>query len=246
MNISRENVDALNAVITLNIEKNDYEAKTEAAIKNYAKRVNIPGFRPGKAPIAMIKKQVGKAILAEEVNKIIDESINNYIKDNKINIVGQPLPAEGQEPIDFDKEVSDITFKFAVGLAPEINIDLTKISVPYYTIEISDEDVDLQVKSLTQRFGTNEKVDVISENSVVKGSVKQEGAFSNESSIISIKVIKDDAEKAKFVGKKVGEVVSFDIKKAYPNDTEISYVLGISKEEAANVKGEYEFTRCRA
>lgn len=242
MNISRENVDALNAVITLNIEKNDYEAKTEAAIKNYAKRVNIPGFRPGKAPIAMVKKQVGKAILAEEVNKIIDESINNYIKDNKINIVGQPLPAEGQEPIDFDKEVSDITFKFAVGLAPEINIDLTKISVPYYTIEISDEDVDLQVKSLTQRFGTNEKVDVISENSVVKGSVKQEGAFSNESSIISIKVIKDDAEKAKFVGKKVGEVVSFDIKKAYPNDTEISYVLGISKEEAANVKGEYEFT----
>lgn len=242
MNISRENVDALNAVITLNIEKADYEPKVEAAIKNYAKRVNIPGFRPGKAPVAMVKKQVGKALLAEEVNKIFDETLNNYIKENKLNIVGQPLPAEGQEAIDFDKEVNDITFKFAIGLAPEIKIDLAKVEVPYYTIEVTDEDVDLQIKSLTQRFGTNEKVDVVGEKSMVKGSVKQEGAFSNESAIISTSVIKDDAEKAKFVGKKVGDVVSFDIKKAYPNDTEISYILGISKEDAANVKGEYEFT----
>lgn len=242
MNISRENVDALNAVITLKVEKADYEPKVEAALKNYAKKVNIPGFRPGKAPVAMVKRQVGKAILAEEVNKLFDETINNYIKDNNINVVGQPLPAEGQDPIDFDKEVGDITFKFDMGIAPKPEVDLAKVSVPYYTIEISDEDVDLQIKNLTQRFGTNETVDTVGEKSMVKGSVKQEGAFSNESTVISTSVIKDDAEKAKFVGKKVGDVVKVDLKKAYPNDTEISYILSISKEDAAKVAGEYEFT----
>ena len=242
MNISRENVDALNAVITLKVEKADYEPKVEAALKNYAKKVNIPGFRPGKAPIAMVKKQVGKAILAEEVNKLFDETINNYIKDNNINVVGQPLPAEGQEPIDFDKEVGDITFKFDMGIAPKPSVELEKTEVPYYTIEVSDEDVDLQIKTLTQRFGTNETVEVVGEKSMIKGSVKQEGAFSNESTVISTSVIKDEAEKAKFVGKKVGDVVKVDLKKAYPNDTEISYILSISKEDAAKVEGEYEFT----
>ncbi|MCQ2204171.1 MAG: trigger factor [Bacteroidales bacterium] len=242
MNISRENVDALNAVITLNIEQADYEAKVAEAIKSYAKKVNIPGFRPGKAPVSLVKKQVGKAILAEEVNKIIDEALNNYIKDNNLNLVGQPLPSEGQEPIDFDKEVTNITYKFDLGLAPKVEIDLSKVEVPYYTIEISDEDVDMQAKSLTSRFGSQENVEKVGDKSMVKGSVKQEGGFSNDSAVMSTSVIKDEAEKAKFTGKKVGDVVKFDLKKAYPNDVEISYMLGISKEEAANVAGEYEFT----
>lgn len=242
MNISRENVDALNAVITLKIEQADYASQVENAIKSYAKRVNMPGFRPGKAPVALIKKQVGKAIMAEEVNKIMDEKLSNYIKDEKLNIVGQPLPAEGQEPIDFDKEVTDITFKFAVGLIPDFKVDLSKISVPYYTIELTDKEIDKRISTYAQQFGSNEKVEAVGEKSVIKGSIKQDGAFSYENAIVSLSVIKDDAEKAKFVGKKVGDVISFDLKKAYPNDIEISYILGISKEDAATVNGNYDIT----
>lgn len=240
MNISRENVDALNAVLTLNIEKADYEAKVDETLKSYCKKVNMPGFRPGHVPASLVKKQYGKAILAEEVNKLIDESINNYVKENNLNIVGQPLPSEGQDPIDFDKEVNDITYKFDLGLVEKIDVKLDKVEVPYYTIEISDEDVDRYIKSTTQRFGSNETVETVGEKSMVKGAIK--GAYNNDNAVISTTVMKDDAEKAKFVGKKAGDVVKFDIKKTYPNDTEISYLLNISKEEAANVNGEYEFT----
>lgn len=240
MNISRENVDALNAVLTLNIEKADYEAKVDETLKSYCKKVNMPGFRPGHVPASLVKKQYGKAILAEEVNKLIDESINNYVKENNLNIVGQPLPSEGQDPIDFDKEVNDITYKFDLGLVEKIDVKLDKVEVPYYTIEISDEDVDRYIKSTTQRFGSNETVETVGEKSMVKGAIK--GAYNNDNAVISTSVMKDDAEKAKFVGKKAGDVVKFDIKKTYPNDTEISYLLNISKEEAANVNGEYEFT----
>lgn len=240
MNISRENVDALNAVITLNIEKADYEPKYEAALKNYAKKANVPGFRPGKVPVAMLRKQVGKALLAEEVNKFIDEAINNYIKENDLNLVGQPLPVEGQAPIDFDQEVNDITLKFDLGIAPKIEIDLEKIKVENYTIDVEDADVDAQVKMSTQRFGKQEAVEAVSETSMIKGSVK--GEFNNETTVISANVMKDEKQKKKFVGKKVGDTVKFDIKKTFPNDTEISYILGISKEEAANVSGDYEFT----
>ena len=242
MNISRENVDELTAIITLKIEKADYAEREEAALKKYAKHANVPGFRPGKAPIALIKRQFGKAVLADEVNNLIGETLSKYIEDNKLNIALQPLPAEGQEPIDFDKEVNDITFKFEVGLLPEINVDLEKISIPNYTIEVTDKDVEAQIKNLIAHLGTNEKVETIGEKSMIKGSIKQEGAFSNENAVISTTVIKDEAEKAKFIGKKVGDVVAFDIKKAYPNETEISYILSISKEEAANVKGDYTFT----
>ena len=240
MNISRENVDALNAVLTLSIEKADYEPQVEKNLKEYSKKVSMPGFRPGKVPAALIKKQYGKGILAETVNKVIDDALNNYIKENDLNLVGQPLPVEGQEPIDFDKEVSDITLKFDLGIAPKIEIDLAKAKVPYYTIDVTDEDVEAQIKMITQRFGKQENVDVVGEKSMIKGSIK--GAFSNESTVISASVMKDEKEKAKFVGKKVGDVVKFDLKKTFPNDTEISYVLSISKEEAATVEGEYEFT----
>lgn len=240
MNISRENVDALNAVITLNIEKADYEPKVEAALKNYAKKANVPGFRPGKAPVAMLRKQVGKALLADEVNKLIDEAINNYIKENDLNLVGQPLPVEGQAPIDFDQEVNDITLKFDLGIVPAIEINLEKVKVENYTIEVADADVEAQIKMSTQRYGKQETVEVVGEKSMIKGSVK--GEFSKDDTVISASVMKDKKEQKKFIGKKVGDTVKFDIRKNFPNDTEISYILGISKEEAENVKGDYEFT----
>lgn len=242
MNISKENIDALNAIITIDIEKADYEPKVDEVLKSYRKKASMPGFRPGKVPFGMIKKMYGKAALVEEVNKMVGESLMNYIKDNELSILGEPLPSDKMETIDFDKEVDTIQFKFDIALAPEVSLEVNnKIKVPYYTINITDEMVDNQVKMLISRFGTNEKVDAIGEKSMVKGSVSQEGGISNDSAVISTSVMKDELEKAKFVGTKVGEEVKFDIRKTFPNDTEISYILGISKEEAANVNGEFTF-----
>lgn len=243
MNISKENVDAQIAVVTLSFDKADYEQKVDAALKSYRKKASMPGFRPGHVPAAMIKKMYGKAVLVEEVNKLVGETLMNYISENKLDILGEPLPSEGMEPIDFDKELDTIEFKFDLAIAPEVNLNLeTLAAVPCYSIEITDKMVDDNMKNITSRFGKHETAETVSEQAMVKGNIAQEGAYSKESSVISVTVMKDDAEKAKFLGKKAGDIVSFDIKKAFPNDTEISYILGISKEEAAEVSGEYAFT----
>lgn len=241
MNISKENIDALNAVVTIDLAKADYEPKVEEALKNYRKKASMPGFRPGHVPANMIKKMYGKSALVDEVNKLIGETLNKYIADNKIDILGEPLPSEKMEPIDFDKEQDNLQFKFDLGLAPEIKLELNdKLKVVYYNVDITDQMVDDQVKMVTSRFGKNEIVETVGTDSLLKGSI--EGAFNNESAVMSTKVIKDETEKAKFVGKKIGDTVKFDIKKAFPNDTELSYLLNISKEEAANVEGEYTLT----
>lgn len=237
MNISKENIDALNAVVTIDIEKADYEPKVEEALKNYRKKASMPGFRPGHVPAGMIKRMYGKSAVAEEVNKLISDSLSKYIADNNINILGEPLPSEDMTPIDFDK---DETFKvkFDLGLAPEVNLELNnKIELTYYNVEITDADVENQMKSITSRFGKHEPVDKVGDNSLIKGNLT--GEYNNEKAIISTAVIKDAAEKKKFVGKKVGDTVKFDVKKALPNDTELSYLLNISKEEAEKVSGEY-------
>ncbi|MBP5366587.1 MAG: trigger factor [Bacteroidales bacterium] len=237
MNISKENIDALNAVVTIDIEKADYEPKVEEALKNYRKKASMPGFRPGHVPAGMIKRMYGKSAVAEEVNKLISDSLSKYIADNNINILGEPLPSEDMTPIDFDK---DETFKvkFDLGLAPEVNLELNnKIELTYYNVEITDADVENQMKSITSRFGKHETVDKVGDNSLIKGNLT--GEYNNEKAIISTAVIKDAAEKKKFVGKKVGDTVKFDVKKALPNDTELSYLLNISKEEAEKVSGEY-------
>mgnify|MGYP003303621685 CR=1 FL=1 len=242
MNISKENIDALNAIITIDIEKADYEPKVEEVLKNYRKKASMPGFRPGKVPAGMIKKMYGKAALVEEVNKLVGESLMNYISENGLDILGEPLPSDKMETIDFDKEVDTIQFKFDIALAPEVSLEVNnKMKLPYYTIDITDEMVENQMRVVTSRFGKNEKVDVIGEKSVVKGTVKKGDEVVNETAVISSSVMKDEAEKAKFVGAKVGDEVKFDIRKTYPNDTEISYILGISKEEAAEINGEYTF-----
>jgi trigger factor len=242
MNISKENIDALNAIITLDIEKADYEPKVDEVLKNYRKRATLPGFRPGKVPAGMIKKMYGKAVLVEEVNKLVGESLMNYIKDNELDILGEPLPSDKMETIDFDKEVDTIQFKFDIALAPEVSLEINeKIKVPYYTINITDEMVESQVKMITSRFGTREKVEVVGGNAMLKGKISQNGEVKNEVAVISTSAMKDDAEKAKFVGAKLNDEVTFDIRKTFPNDTELSYIVGVSKEEAAEVNGEYVF-----
>ncbi len=244
MNISRENIDALNAVVTIEIAKADYEPKVDAALKNYRKKAAMPGFRPGHVPAAMVKKMYGKSILADELNRMVGEAISGYIKDNELDILGEPMPSESQEVIDFDKDIDTVTFKFDLGLSPVIDLELNdKISVPYYELEVTDAAVDQQRSMLTARFAKNESVEAVGAESMVRGTLSQEGGYTKEASVLATRNIKDEEIKNAFLGKKVGEAVTFDIRKAYADDSSyIAYALGVSKEEADEAKGEYTFS----
>jgi len=250
MNISKENIDALNAVIKLTVEKEDYAKKVDDVLKDYRKRVNMPGFRPGKVPAGVVKKMYGKAILADEVNKLVSESIHQYITENELDLLGEPLPSESQELIDFDTTES-FEFAFDVALAPEVDVKLTKREkLPLYNITITDEMLDQQVDAIAGRFGTTEQVEEVGDKAMVKGNFAQlndngevlEEGITKESAVISVNIIKDDAEKGKLSGAKVGDVITFNPKKAFPNDTEITYMLGIEKEEAEALNSDFQFT----
>lgn len=244
MNISKENIDALNAIVTIDIAKADYEKQYTDALKSYRKKVTMPGFRQGHVPAAMVEKMYGKALLADEINKLVGETISKYVEENKLEILGEPLPAESMEPIDFDKEINDVQFKFELALAPAINLELNdKISAPYYTIEIADAVLAQQKETMLARFAKNETVEAVGEKSMVKGQLAQEGAFANEACVMSYNGLKGEAAKAAILGKKAGDVVKIDINEAYASDaTNKAYALGISKEEGEKAEGEYTFT----
>lgn len=235
MNVSKENIDELNAVLTIELDKADYEPKVEKGLKDYGKRVAIKGFRPGHAPAGMIKKMYGKSILVDTIDRMIGEELSKYIKDNNLDILGEPLPNEKQEPIDFDKDVDKVTFKFDLGLSPEIIVDVKTLSVPAYTITIDDKAVNDQVENIAGRYGSHAPVEVSTENSLLKGVVTL-GDTKNEKALASVAVIKDEAAKAQFIGKKAGDTVEFDVRKAFPEDSEIAYLLGISNDEAAKIE----------
>ncbi|MDG5799572.1 trigger factor [Marinilabiliaceae bacterium ANBcel2] len=250
MNISRENIDELNAVIKISVEKEDYEKRVADVLKSYQKKANMPGFRPGKVPAGLIKKMYGNAVLVDEINKIVSENLSSYLSENDLNVLGEPLPNESQEPVDFDSQ-ENFEFSFDIALSPDVEVKLTKREkLPFYKIEITDEMIDGHIKTLTSRFGKSEVVEQAGEESMIKGDIVEvdtdgnevEGGIRAEDSVISTTVIKDDSEKEKIAGKKSGDSVIFDLRKAFPNDTEISYILKITKEQAAEVNGIYKFT----
>jgi len=249
MNITRENIDELNGLIRISIEKADYEASVEASLTEYRKKANMPGFRPGKIPVGLVKKMYGKAALVDEINKILSNTLAKYIVDEKLDILGEPLPNETQQKaIDWDN-ASDFEFLFDIGFAPEVKISFDKRSkYPYYKIQVSEEMIDQQVEAYANRFGNNEPADIVAAKDTVKGDIAQLNADGSvnaegrsvEMALISIDVIKDEEIRNSFIGKKVGDEVIFDIKKAYPNDTEVAYILNIDKAEAANVEGNFK------
>lgn len=242
MNISKENIDELNAILTIEFDKADYEPKVEKAIKDYGKRVAIKGFRPGHAPVAMVKKFYGKSILVDQINSLVGETLSNYIKDNNIDILGEPLPNKDQQPIDFDADLDKISFKFDLGLSPEVNVAIdNSLKVPAYTISIDESNIDEQVKDIASRHGSHVPTDAATQDSLLKGVVTV-GEFKNEKGLLSVTVIKDDEQKALFVGKKAGDTVEFDLHKVCPEAKEVEYLLEISEEQAASIAADAKAT----
>lgn len=251
MNIARKDIDATSAIITMNIVKADYEEAVEKTLRKYRQKANVPGFRPGNVPMGMVKKMFGKAAMADEINNIISENLMNYIKENKIQILGEPLPNKTeQKEVNFDTE-EEFEFKFDIAIAPENKLNLNdKISAPYYEIQASEEMVNNAVKSFQDRFGSYDEAQDVVESDVVKGDIvemrtktkEKEDGIKVEEAVLCPKYMKDDDQKALFVGAKVGSSVSFNPKKAFGNEGEIASLLKIKKEEAANVDADFKFT----
>ncbi|HLP74602.1 MAG TPA: trigger factor [Bacteroidales bacterium] len=251
MNITRENIDDLNAVLTVKIDKPDYEEKVENVLKDYRKKANIKGFRPGMVPIGLIKKMYGKAVLVDEINKAVTENVQKYLTDEKVEILGDPLPKEDEhERIDFDAQ-EDFTFRFEVGLSPVIDLNISKDDkVANYHITIDEKMRNDYVSNYRRRFGELRNVEKVEEKDVVKGrieslgedgNVKEEGITAEDTSL-SVDVIKDEEIKKLFIGKAAGDQVDFDLKKAFPNDYEIAGILKIKRENAGSAEGNFRFT----
>lgn len=251
MEITLNKTDDLNGVINVNVTPDDYQEKVDKVLKDYRKKANIPGFRPGKVPMGYVKKMYGKAILVDEINKMLSESLVDYLKKEELNILGEPLPSQDSESIDFDNQ-KEFDFKFDVAFAPEFEVKLSKREkLNYYVLKPDEKLIDDTINNYAYRNGENVPVDEITEKEeTLKGDIEQLDAENNpledgikkENGLMSLQVMKDEDIKKQFEGKKVGDTVDFDLKKAYPNDTEIASLLEISKEDAAKVEGNFRIT----
>ncbi len=251
MKISFENVDKVSALLTLNIEKTDYEEKVKTALKDFGKKASLPGFRPGKVPASLIQKRFGTEVKAEEINKLLGQEINKYIRENKINMLAEPLPNEEKTPqMDFETQ-DDFTFAFDIALAPEFDATLSKKDkLTFYDIKVDDALVDQQVQSFCQRGGQQVKVETYEARDMVSGTLTQldangdtlaDGITVDDARMLP-EYMKDDEEKAKFTGAKLGDVITLNPAKAHGNNaTELASLLHITKEEAEEIKSDFSF-----
>ena len=251
MNVSLKNNDAVSGILTLQVEKKDYEAQVEKSLRQYRQKANVPGFRKGMVPMGMIKKMYGKYVLAEEVNKVVSENLFKYIRENNLNVLGEPMPNETeQKPIDFDSQ-DDFEFVFDIAIAPEINVKLTKRDkLTQYEIEVDDEMLDKQIESYRKNFGSYDSVEEdIQESDLVKGIVSElengepkEGGILIEDAVLMPMYIKGKKEQAKFLGSKLNDIIVFNPNKAYKGaEAEISSFLKVDKEVAAEIKSDFRF-----
>ena len=252
MNISFENPDKINGVLKITIEKDDYQGEVDKTLKNYRKQANIPGFRQGQAPIGMIKRQFGMQVKMDVINKILGEKLNGYIIDNKIAMLGTPLPNEAQVEQDLEKD-GPFEFIFDIAVAPEINIEINgNDEIDHYSIEVDDKLVDQQVDMFRSRAGHYDKVEEYdaAQNDMLKGDLRELEADGNakedgivvEQAVLMPEYIKVEDQKSLFDGAKLGSVITFNPKKAYPeSNAEIKSLLKISDEQAEGLTSDFTF-----
>lgn len=249
MNISFDNSAKVSGTLTLVVEEADYKKNYDKTIKEQARRANIPGFRPGKAPRAMVERQIGPSVLVDTLNKLVGEKLYEYIQEEKINMLGEPLPSEKQEQIDLDKP-APYTFMFDIALAPEINVTMgADDTIPFYSIDVDDKLIDQQVNMYASRGGSYEKVEEYQDNDMLKGDLRQldaegntlEGGIAVSEAVVMPKYIKNEEEAAKFADIKLGDIITFNPRKAYENDTELAAFLKVEKEQAFMYTGDFSY-----
>ena len=249
MNISFDNSAKVSGKLTIVVEEADYNQDYEKALKSYRKNANVPGFRKGMAPMSMIKRQIGPQVLVDTLNKLVGNKLYDYIREEKIDMLGEPMPSAEQEPIDIEKP-APYTFMFDIALAPELNVTIgADDTIPYYNINIDDKIIDEQVKMYAGRSGSYEKVDEYQDNDMLKGDLRQldiegntlEGGITLSESIVMPKYIKDEDEKKKFENVKLGDIITFNPRKAYESDAELASFLKVEKEQVFMYTGDFSY-----
>ena len=250
MKISFVNPDKINGLLTIVVEEEDYKNDVEKTLKDYRKKANVPGFRPGQAPMGMIKRQFGPSVKMDAVNKLIGQQIYKYVQDNKIQMLGEPLTSEKQAPVDIEKD-GPYTFMFDIAVAPEMKVSLTgRDKVDYYKIVVDDKTIDQQVEMLASRAGSYEKAENYEGNDMLKGDLREldengntkEGGITVESAVLMPSYIKVDEQKNLFEGAKLGDIITFNPRKAYPdNDTELSQLLKIERDAAKDMVSDFSY-----
>lgn len=250
MNVIREDINAEVALLKVKISPADYQSKVESSLDKYRKQAKIPGFRPGKVPMGMIRKQYGKAILAEELNRLVNDSLYEYVREQKIDILGNPIPKENYDVVGDFNNPSDFEFAYEIGLSPAIDVKLSaKDKFDYVKVRIDDELINKQIEDLTRRYGKLENSETIGEKDLVLAQFVELNAEGNileggilNSSTISIEFIEDKATKKAFLGKAVGDQVTVNPAHVSRGGKDMAAMLGIKEEELGGISDQFQVT----
>ena len=239
MNITRNNVDALNAIVTIEVTRDDFQKNVDEVLKNYKKNASIPGFRKGQVPMSLVKKQFGTSVMVDEINKLLQEKLGEYIQEEKLDILGNPLPV----PNDVDWDADTFSFDFELGLAPEFEVDLSaKNDIVRYEIEADEEMIDEQVEYIQNQYGKEiHKESVEEEDEVTVKIVNEEESIENTFTF-NVADIRTKTNQKKFVGKKVGDVVKISTKGLFKDENKIADALNIAQDKAAELEIDIECT----
>lgn len=250
MNISFENPDKVNGLLTITVEEADYAANVEKTLKDYRKKANIPGFRPGMVPMGLIKRQFGASIKMEEINKFVGEQIYKYVKDNKIQMLGDPLPSDKQDFVDIEKD-APYTFKFDIAVAPEFKCELTgRDKIDYYDIAVDDALINRQIEMFASQAGKYVSAEQYAEGDTLKGDLREldengntkEEGLTIENALVMPSYMKGEDQKKLFKGAKVGDIITFNPRKAYPeSDAEVAALLKIEREQVSEHTGDFSY-----
>lgn len=238
MNITRNNVDALNAIITIDLARADFEGNVENVLNNYKKSANIPGFRKGQVPMSLVKKQYGTAVLFEEVNKLLQENLNTYLNEEKLEILGNPIPVAK----DINWDADTLSFDFEIGLAPEFSVDLSKDNnITKYTIVADEEMINEQVEYIQKQYGKLVSKEKSEEGDDIRVKVENEAEGIANDVTFNISDVRTKTNQKKFIGKKVGDVVTISAKGLFENDDKAAQIFNIDAEKAHGLEVEVNF-----
>jgi len=249
MNIRKDSIDELNAVVTIKIEKPDYEERVDNVLKDYRRKARFDGFRPGKVPQGLVNKMYRKPVLVEEINKILGESLGKFLVDEKLNILGEPLPNE-EKPVQINWD-NDAEFEFAfdIGLSPNLDFAVSeKDKIPYYKIKTDEEEIGKQRDRISSRFGTFQDAEEVTENELIKAELTEtdkkgdlvENGIHVEEASISLEFIKDEKSRKKFKGARTGDEIQLDVKKAFENETDLAALLKVDREKLADTGSNFK------
>ncbi|MBR3011189.1 MAG: trigger factor [Prevotella sp.] len=244
MNITFENADKVNGLMTITVEENDFKEAVEKTLKDYRKKANVPGFRPGQVPMGMIKRMYGTAVKMDAINRVVGQEMYKYVKDNNIQMLGEPLPHEGNEAVDIEKP-APYTFQFDLAVAPEINVKLSgHDKIDYLTIDVDDKLIDQQVRMYASRSGSYQKADDYQDNDMLKGDLREldkENGIELSEALVMPTYIKDEDQKKLFEGSKLGDIITFNPRKAYQSDAELASLLKVDKADLGFHTGDFTY-----